>query len=112
MATLGEEKESCSEVATGRQHKKRATSWAKSITFNLGASFTMYSVCEISLCCMLKILAISVYYTSFLKNKFICLFTFYFWLHWVFVAASGGYSSCGVQWPLIAVVSPVTKHGL
>ena len=45
---------------------------------------------------------------------------FYFWLRWVFVAARGLFSSCGeqgllfvaVRGLLIAVASPVAKHGL
>ena len=45
---------------------------------------------------------------------------FFFWLHWVFIAAcelslvavSGGYSLLRLLRPLIAVASQVTEHGL
>ena len=53
--------------------------------------------------------------SHFLKNKFIY---FYFWLHWVFVAArglslvaaSGGHSCCGA-WAPGAWASAVAAHG-
>ena len=56
---------------------------------------------------------------SFLKNKFIHLFI-YFWLRWVFVAARGLFSSCSergllfvvVRGLLFAVASLVAEHGL
>ena len=52
-------------------------------------------------------------------NKFTYLFS-YLWLHWVFVAARGLFSSCGergllfvaVCGLLIAVASLVAEHGL
>ena len=48
------------------------------------------------------------------------LFIFYLWLHWVFVAACGLFSSCGERGLLfvavrglpIAVASLVAEHGL
>ena len=51
---------------------------------------------------------------------FLILVFFYFWLHWVFVAARGLFSSCGergllivaVRGLLIAVASLVAEHGL
>ena len=58
--------------------------------------------------------------TSFFFYKFIYLIIiFYFWLHWVFVAA-WAFSSCGergllfvaVRRLLIAVASLVAEHGL
>ena len=46
-------------------------------------------------------------------------FFFFFWLHWVFVAARGLFSSCSEQGlllevckPLTVVASPVAEHGL
>ena len=55
----------------------------------------------------------------FVSNLFI-LYLFYFWLHWVFVAARGLFSSCrerglffvAVRGLLIAVASLVAEHGL
>ena len=54
----------------------------------------------------------------FFLNKFIYLFNL-FWLHWVFVAARGLFSSCGergllfvVVHGLIAVASLVAEHEL
>ena len=55
---------------------------------------------------------------TFLKNKFI--YFIYFWLHWVFDAAHGVFSSCGergllfvaVRGHLTAVASLVAEHGL
>ena len=51
---------------------------------------------------------------------FFKLINFYFWLHWVFFAARGLFSSCGergllfvaVRGLLIAVASLVVEHGL
>ena len=63
---------------------------------------------------------------SLIFNKELFLFIFkiyvfiYFWLHWIFVAAHGLFSSCGergllfvaVCGLLIAVASLVAEHGL
>ena len=56
----------------------------------------------------------------FFINLFIYLFISYFWLHWVFVAARGLFSSCSERGLLfvvmsgvfIAVASLVVEHGL
>ena len=62
---------------------------------------------------------VSISPISFLKNKFIYLFI-YFWLRWVFVAARRLFSSCGkrgllfvaARGLLIAVASLVVEHRL
>ena len=58
---------------------------------------------------------------SNISFSYLCNYLFiYFWLHWVFVAACGLFSSCdergllfiAVHDLLIAVVSIVVEHGL
>ena len=65
------------------------------------------------------ILFSTFYLCSFFLN-FIYLLLLLFWLHWVFIAARGLFSSCGgrgllviaVHELLIAVASLVAEHGL
>ena len=67
------------------------------------------------------VLFLSTFVDSFFFfNLFILFNLFYFWLHWVLVAARRLFSGCGelgllfaaVCGLLIAVASPVVKHGL
>ena len=41
--------------------------------------------------------------SNFFKNKLFYFILFYFWLHWVFVAARGLFSGCGEQGLLFIV---------
>ena len=65
-----------------------------------------------------NVLSTFLYVKIFFKIYLFCLF--YFWLHWVFVAVPGVFSSCGergllfaaVHWLLTAVASLVAEHRL